>query len=106
DRSYRAGTRRNERVVARKAGCELGDDATGDRMVVASRNQRGPGGRAQCGRVVHVVAKSAVSDPLEVGCLDWSAERAGSPKAHVVRQDQQNIRCSRWSFDALWKVGR
>src|SRR6516225_2975471 len=101
-----AGTRRNERVIARKAGCKLGDNATGGRMVVASRNQRGPGGRAQRGRVVHVVAKPAVRHPLEVGSLDRASEGAGRSKTHVVRQDQQNIGRSCRSFDALWKIGR
>src|SRR5262249_32966044 len=75
-------------------------------MVVAPRNQRGSGGRAQRGRVVHVVAKSAVSEPLEVGGLDRASEGAGCPEAHVVRQDQQDIGRPRWSLNALWKIGR
>src|SRR6516162_9381898 len=63
-------------------------------------------GRAQRGRVVHVVAKPAVSEPLEVGGLDRASEGAGRSKAHVVCQDQQNIGRSCRSFDALWKIGR
>src|SRR6516165_10256221 len=100
------GAWRHERVVAWKASCELGNDAAGNRMVVASRNQCGSGGRAQRGRVIHVVAKPAVSEPLEIRSLDRSAERAGCPEAHVVGQDQQDIGRSRWSLNALWKIGR
>src|SRR5262245_31602358 len=75
-------------------------------MVVSSRDKRRPGGRAQRGGVVHVVAKAAVGESLEVGGLDRPSEGTGRSEAHIIRQNQQNIGRSRRSLDALRKVGR
>src|SRR6516225_2082496 len=75
-------------------------------MVVSPRDQRRPSRRAQRGRVVHVVAKPAVSEPLEVGGLNRPSESAGRPEANVICQDQQNIGRPGWSFNHLWKVWR
>src|SRR5215467_10591850 len=75
-------------------------------MVIASGNKRSPRRRAQRGRLVHVVTKAVVRDPLEVRGLDRSAEGAACSEAHVVRKDQQNVRRSRRSFYALWKIRR
>src|SRR5262249_10347543 len=106
DGAHGPGALRNERIVARIAGCKLGDVAAGNRMMVASGNERGSRGRAQRGCVIHAVTKSAISNSLEVGGLDRPTERARCPEAHVVGQNQQNIGCASGSFDAFRKVGR
>src|SRR5262249_33145534 len=74
-------------------------------MVIASCNERSPGGRTKRGCMVHVVAESVVGDPLEVGCLDRPSKGAGRPEAHVVCQNQQNIGRTGRSLDAFWEVG-
>src|SRR5262245_33004235 len=75
-------------------------------MVVSSRDQRRPGGKAQRGSVVHVVAKAVVSESLEVGGLDRPSKGTGRAEAHIIRLNQQNVGRSRWSLDTLRKVGR
>src|SRR5262245_66679724 len=74
-------------------------------MVIASCNERSPGGRTKRRCMVHVVAESVVGDPLEVGCLDRSSKGASRPEAHVVCQNQQNIGRTGRSLDAFWEVG-
>jgi hypothetical protein len=75
----------DDRVIARIARRKFGDDSGGDRMMVAAGNQRGARWRAERGGVIHVVAKTGVSEALEVGSLDWSAEGAAGVEANVVR---------------------
>src|SRR5262249_16701530 len=74
-------------------------------MVIASGNKRSPRRRAQRGRVVHVVTKAVVRDPLEVRGLDRSAEGAACSEAHVVRKDQQNVRRSAGASTPFAKSG-
>jgi hypothetical protein len=51
-----------------------------------------------------VIAKSSVSDALEIWRLDRAAEDTGCPESHIIGQDQQDIGRASWSLDALWKV--
>src|SRR5262249_32606514 len=61
---------------------------------------------AQGSRVVHVVAKAAVREPLEVRRLDRPAKGAGRAEADIVGQDQENVGCPWGRLDAPWKIGR
>jgi hypothetical protein len=88
----------DERVVARITRGHFGDIATRDRMVIAPSDQRGSGRRAKRGRVIHVVAEAAVCDPLEIWGWDWATKGAARSEAHVIGQDQQDVRRSRWSL--------
>src|SRR5262249_13758053 len=91
----------HQRIVTRIAGCELGNDPAGNGMMIASGNERCPGGRTERGRVVHVVAKAGIRDPLEVGCLDRASKGASRPEANVICQNQQNIGRSGRSLDTF-----
>jgi hypothetical protein len=78
----------HQRIVTRVACCEFGDNATSNRMVVSSADQRRPGRRAKRRRVIFVVAKAAIGKPLEVRRLDRPAEGAARTKSYIIGQDQ------------------
>jgi len=100
----RTSTLWHQRIVAGIAGCELGNVAAGNRMVVAPGDQSSPRRRAQRRRVILVVAKASVRHMLEVWSLDWAAKGAACSEAHVVCQDQQHVWCARRSLNTLWKI--
>ncbi len=88
----RAGAFRHERVVAREAAAELHDDAGSCRMVIAPGEQRRPCGRAERRGVELRVAQPRLRQPVHGRRRDRSAERAGCAKAHVVSEDEQDVR--------------
>ncbi len=78
-------------VVAGEPGGLFGDDAEAGRVVVATGQQRGPGGRAQGGGVDVVVAQAVIGDTVHGRCGDHTAEGARNPEAGIVGDDEQDV---------------
>ena len=93
-RQRRRGVRAN-RVVPRRGRRDLGDSAHADRVVVASRQQRLAGRRAQRGRVEAVVLQPVRGQALRHGRRAGPAERARRAEADVVEQHDQHVRRTR-----------
>ena len=83
---------RPQRAVARSRGRGLGDAAHPHRVMVAARQQRGPGGRAECRRVEAVVPQTARREPIGDRRATRTPERARRPEPDIVEQHDQNIR--------------
>ncbi len=79
-------------VVARERARELADHAEADAVVVAPRQQCGPGRRAERRDVEAVVAQPVVREPGVVRGLDRPPEGARVAEAGVVDQDEEDIR--------------
>src|SRR5262249_21232003 len=91
----RAGTPRNDGVIAGIAGGKFRDVAEADAVMVASGEQRRSRRRTQGGRVELVVANPALVNSIKVWRRDRPPEGACSAEAGVVGQDQQHIRSAR-----------
>ena len=76
---------RDRRVVAREGSGELAHHAEADPVVVAPRQQRRPGRRAERRDVEAVVAQPVVREPRVVRGLDRTAERARVAEARRRR---------------------
>ena len=83
---------RDRRVVAREGAGELAHHAEADAVVVAPRQQRRPGRRAQRRDVEAVVAQPVVREPGVVRRRDRTAEGARVAEAGVVDQHEQHVR--------------
>ena len=83
---------RDGRVVAREGAGELAHHAEADPVVVAPRQQRCPGRRAERRDVEAVVAQPVVREPRVVRGLDRTAEGARIAEAGVVDQDEEHVR--------------
>ena len=82
-------------AVAGRRRRELCDDTHPDRVVVATREERGSGRRAESRGVEAVVFQSACGEPLGGRRRTRPAERARSGEADVVEQDDEHVRCTR-----------
>src|SRR5271157_39287 len=76
-----------QRVVARITRGHLSDHAACVGVVVASRNQRGTGRRAESRGMERIETESAVREPLKVGRLNRPAECAARAEANVIGQN-------------------
>ncbi len=83
---------RDGRVVPREGAGELAHHAEADPVVVAPRQQRRPGRRAERRDVEAVVAQPVLREPRVVRRLDRTAEGARVAEAGVVDQDEQHVR--------------
>src|SRR5262249_51385740 len=99
----RAGTPRNDGVIAGIAGGKLRDVAEADAVMVASGEQRRSRRRTQGGRVELVVANPALVNSIKVWRRDRPPEGACGAEAGVVGQDQQHIRSARRRVNGLRK---
>ena len=86
---------RHRRRVARERAGKLADRSEPHGVVVAARQQRGPGGRTQRRHVETVVREPLFGDPRHRGCRDGTSERRGVAEAGVVDQNEQDVRCPR-----------
>ena len=85
------------RVIAGGGGGDLGDTAHAHRMVVAARQQRLAGRRAQGGGVKPVESQAAVGQALGVGRVARAAEDARRPEPGVVDHHHHHVgRTGRW----------
>ena len=92
DARKRRAIARDGRVVPRERTRELAHHAEADPVVVAPRQQRRPGRRAQRRDVKAVVAQPVLRQPGVVRGLDRTAERARVAEAGVVDQNEKHIR--------------
>ena len=92
-RQRRAVPRQGRRVAGEPAG-ELTDRAEPDGVVVATRQQRGAGRRAEGRHVEPVVLESLIRHARVIRCLDRAPERARVAEAGVVDQDEQDVGCA------------
>src|SRR4029079_16659195 len=74
-------------VVAGKPGRHFRDDARVDGVVIATREQRGPGRRTQRGGGKAVVTQTSIGQPLQRRRVRWSAKRARLTEPDVVEHD-------------------
>ena len=70
---------------------ESGDRRDADGVVVASRQQRCPGGRTQRRHVEVAVAQSVVGERVHVGRMDRRAVAAEVAETGVVQEDHDNV---------------
>ncbi len=92
DARKRRAVARDRRVVARERARELAHHAEADPVVIAPRQQRRPGRRAERRDVEAVVAQPVLGEPRVVRGLDRAAERARVAEAGVVDQHEQHVR--------------
>ena len=88
----RSAVLRHARAVAGERAGELADRPEADGVVVAARQQGGPGGRAQRDDVEAVVPEALVGDPRHRRRRDGPAERRRVAEARVVDQHEQHVR--------------
>ena len=74
-------------------------------MVVATGDERGPGGAAESRGVEAVVPQPILGQPGERRCLARATEGAGRAKADVVEQHEQDIRRAGRGLERLREVG-
>ncbi len=86
---------RADRVVARRGGRDLRDPAHPDRVVVAAREERRAGRRAERGRVKARELEPFPGETLGRRRLARAAERARGAEAGVVDQHDQDVRRTR-----------
>ena len=91
DARQRGAAARPRAGVAGERRRELGDAAHADAVVVAAREQRGAGRRADRGDVEAVVGEAHLLDAGEVRRADAAAERVGAAEAGVVDEDDQHV---------------
>src|SRR5262249_1947201 len=84
----------------------LCDDAAGNTMMIASCDQRCSGWRTERGGMKHVVAQTAVGQPLKSWRLDRSAKNRRRAEANVISQDEQDVQRTLRCFNPLGKVRR
>ena len=89
-------------VVAGEAGGELDDATHADAVVVAAGEHAGAGGRAQRRGVEVGVPQAALGQGVERRRGDVGAEATQLGEAHVVEQDDDDVRCSRRRFRHRW----
>ena len=82
----------DRRVVPREGPGELAHHAEADPVVVAPRQQRRPGRRAERRHMEAVVAQPVLREPRVVRGLDRAAEGARIAEARVVDQDEEDVR--------------
>ena len=85
----RSAVLRHARGVAGERAGELADRPEPDGVVVAARQQGGPGGRAERGDVEAVVPEALLGDPRHRRRRDGPAERRRVAEARVVDQHEQ-----------------
>ena len=83
---------RDDPVVAREAVGDLGDPAHVGAVVVAAGQERGPGRRAQGGRVELVVGDALRGHPVQGRRRDRTTERARRPEPDVVVHHDDDVR--------------
>ena len=88
----RGGRVRADRAVPRRRGGDLGDAAHPDGVVVAAREQRLAGRRAQRRRVEAVELQPSGRQPLRRRALHRATERRRRAEPDVVEQHDQHVR--------------
>src|SRR5262249_36523905 len=68
--------------------------------MIAAGNKACARRRAQRGRVHVVVTQTVLCEAIQIGCLAGSAEATELPEAHVIENDEQDIR--RALFSPQW----
>ena len=86
------GRLRHDAGVAVPVDGALGDGARADALVVAPGQESGARGRADRRGVEPVVPDPLVGEAAEGRRVDRAAEGVGGPEAHVVDQDDQDVR--------------
>src|SRR5699024_3448470 len=77
---------------AGEPGGGVGEEAHPDRVVVAPREHRGPGGGAQRGDVETAVPQPLVGEPVEVRRRDFRAEAPEVAPPGVIEDDEDDVR--------------
>src|SRR5439155_21937781 len=80
------------------------DHAETHRMMVASGDQRSPGGRTERGGMKLGVAQPRFGDAVQRRRRNDPAESAGNAVALVIGHDEQDVRRALWRDDARWPV--
>ena len=91
-------------VVSRETGSGFGDDARMHRVMIPPGDQGCPSWTAQRCGVEVVELQAVVGQHLEGGRVTGTAKGTRRAEAHVIEQNQQNIRSSRRGLDRLRKV--
>src|SRR5262249_4930083 len=79
-------------VIAGKSGACFHDDAGMNGVVIAPREERGPRRRTQCCRVELVIAETLRGETVERGCGGRSSKRTRGAEAHIVQENEENVR--------------
>ena len=87
----RARAPRDLPAVAGEPAVEVGETTDPHAVVVAARQQRGPGRRAHRGGVEARVTQAAGGEPVDGGRRRVAAVAAEVGEAHVVEEDQQDV---------------
>jgi hypothetical protein len=82
----------DERRVSGEPAGQLADRPEPHRVVIAVRQRRRPGRRAQRRHMKPVIADSLLSDPGHGRSGDRAAERARLAEARIINQHQQDVR--------------
>ena len=81
----------DDRVVAGETGGEFSDNAEAHRVVIATRDQRGPRWRAQRRGTELSIAQPCLGDPVHRRRGDDAAKSAADAVSLIVGQDQQHV---------------
>ena len=99
DFGKRPAALRHQGVVAWETGSQFHDDARRGRMVVAAGQERRARRRAEGRRVELSVAQAVLGQPVQRLRGDRTAKRARRAKAHVIRQDDEDVGSTLRSHD-------
>ena len=83
----------DDTIVAGEAGSLLGDHTEPCRVMVAPRDERGPGWRAERGGVDVVVAQTVFRDAVHGRHGNNPSEGAGDTEPGIIRDDEQDVGC-------------
>ncbi len=78
-------------VVARETSSHFHDDARRRRMMIAAGQKRRTSRRAEGRRVELSIAETALRQPIKRFRGDRTAKRAGGGKAHIIRQNDEDV---------------
>src|ERR1051325_1045601 len=82
----------DDRVVTRKTGGHLADDAEAHRVMVATRDERRPCRRAECSGVELRVTQPRLGDAIHRGRGNNAAEGARYAVTLVIGHDEEHVR--------------
>ena len=78
-------------IVTREPRRYFADHPVTHRVMVASRDNRSAGRRAQCGRMEVRIAQPRCGDTVERRCRDHPAKSGRRAEADIVRHDEQHV---------------
>ncbi len=76
----------HHRVITGIAGAQFHDHAGGSGVMIAARQQRRAGGRAESSGVKRVVAKTILRQTIHRWCWNRSTESGSGAEAYVIGQ--------------------